>query len=143
MAVSQSMSCYPRKYVCRMIWNWSTIISTKKLDRRFADYPAYRRTHRKNAGGHAVARPGYPDRPRTTFSRQGHPQKVAINAVMAGAKSDYLPVIIAALEATLEERYGLHHRQTTTHAAAPLLIISGPIVKDLNINYGNGCFGPG
>ncbi len=70
-------------------------------------------------------------------------RKVAINAVMAGAKSDYLPVIIAALEATLEERYGLHHRQTTTHAAAPLLIISGPIVKDLNINYGNGCFGPG
>ena len=39
--------------------------------------------------------------------------------------------------------YGLAHRQTTTHAGAPLILVNGPIVKTLKINYGTGCFGPG
>lgn len=70
-------------------------------------------------------------------------RKISVNAVMAGCKPEYLPVVVAALEATLEPRYGLHHRQTTTHAAAPMIIVNGPIVGALKINYGNGCFGPG
>jgi len=70
-------------------------------------------------------------------------RRIAVNAVMAGCRPQYLAVVVAALRATLEPRYGLHHRQTTTHAAAPLVIVNGPIVKALHINYGNGCFGPG
>ena len=70
-------------------------------------------------------------------------RKVAVNAVMAGCKPEYLPVVVAALEATLDESYGLHHRQTTTHAGAPMIIVNGPVIKKLKINYGNGCFGPG
>jgi hypothetical protein len=70
-------------------------------------------------------------------------RNVAVNAVMAGCLPSYLPVIVAALSAVLEEPYGLAHRQTTTHAGAPLLIVNGPIVRELGLNYGNGVFGPG
>ena len=70
-------------------------------------------------------------------------RKIAVNAVMAGCRPEYLPVLVAAIEAVTEPAYGLAHRQTTTHAGAPLIIVNGPIVKRLGINYGNGVFGPG
>jgi hypothetical protein len=70
-------------------------------------------------------------------------RQVAVNAVMAGAKPEYLPVIVAALEAVSEPEYGLSHRQTTTHAGAPLIIVNGPIAGRLRINCGRGLFGPG
>lgn len=70
-------------------------------------------------------------------------RRIAVNAVMAGCAPEYLPVIVAALQAVLEPVYGLAHRQTTTHAGAPLMIVNGPLVKKLGINYGNGLFGPG
>jgi hypothetical protein len=70
-------------------------------------------------------------------------RNVAVNAVMAGCRPAYLPVVVAALSAVLEKAYGLAHRQTTTHAGAPLLIVNGPIVRELGLNYGNGVFGPG
>ena len=68
---------------------------------------------------------------------------IAVNAVMAGCRPTYLSVIVAALSAVLEKPYGLAHRQTTTHAGAPLIIVNGPIVRELGLNYGNGVFGPG
>ncbi len=68
---------------------------------------------------------------------------VAVNAVMAGCRPEYLPVVVAALQAVLETKYGLAHRQTTTHAGAPLIIVNGPCVERLGLNYGNGVFGPG
>ena len=46
-------------------------------------------------------------------------RQIAVNAVMAGAKPEYLPVIVAALQAVSAPIYGLAHRQTTTHAGAP------------------------
>ncbi|MDB5905389.1 MAG: hypothetical protein JWM26_4267, partial [Betaproteobacteria bacterium] len=70
-------------------------------------------------------------------------QQIAVNAVMAGAKAEYLPVIVAALQAVSEPEYGLSHRQTTTHAGAPLIIVNGPVVERLRINCGRGLFGPG
>ena len=70
-------------------------------------------------------------------------RNIAVNAVMAGCLPSYLPVIVAALAAVLEKPYGLAHRQTTTHAGAPLLIVNGPIVREIGLNYGNGVFGPG
>jgi hypothetical protein len=47
------------------------------------------------------------------------------------------------LRAVMEPAYGLEHRQTTTHAGAPLIIVNGPIVQRLRINCGTGVFGPG
>ena len=70
-------------------------------------------------------------------------RQIAVNAVMAGARPEYLPVIVAALQAVSEPAYGLSHRQTTTHAGAPLIIVNGPIVERLRINCGRGVFGPG
>ena len=70
-------------------------------------------------------------------------RQVAVNAVMAGCKPEYLPVVVAALRAVSEPAYGLAHRQTTTHAGAPLIIVNGPIVRTLRINCGTGLFGPG
>lgn len=70
-------------------------------------------------------------------------RQVAVNAVMAGCKPEYLPVVVAALRAVMEPAYGLEHRQTTTHAGAPLIIVNGPIVQRLRINCGTGVFGPG
>ncbi len=74
---------------------------------------------------------------------RGTVKNIAVNAVMAGCLPEYMPVIVTALEALLEPPYGLHHRQTTTHAGAPLMIVNGPVAKDLKINGGTGCFGPG
>jgi len=70
-------------------------------------------------------------------------QQIAVNAVMAGCRPEYLPVVVAALQAVSEPAYGLSHRQTTTHAGAPLIIVNGPIAQDLRINCGRGVFGPG
>ena len=70
-------------------------------------------------------------------------RQIAVNAVMAGCRPEYLPVVIAALQAVSEPAYGLSHRQTTTHAGAPLTIVNGPIVSELRINCGRGVFGPG
>ena len=77
--------------------------------------------------------------------RMGHAtlRQIAVNAVMAGARPEYLPVVVAALQAVSEPAYGLAHRQTTTHAGAPLVIVNGPIVERLRINCGRGVFGPG
>jgi hypothetical protein len=54
-----------------------------------------------------------------------------------------MPVIITALEAMSEERFGLDAIQPTTHPVAPLMIINGPIAKKLDINSECGAFGPG
>ena len=70
-------------------------------------------------------------------------RQIATNAVMAGCLPEYLPVVVAALQAVSDPVYGLSHRQTTTHAGAPLIIVNGPIVKRLKINGGRGLFGPG
>ncbi|MFC2025446.1 hypothetical protein ACFLTG_03450 [Chloroflexota bacterium] len=69
-------------------------------------------------------------------------EKLAINAVMAGCLPDYLPVIIAAVEAMTEPQFNLNGIQCTTNPVAPLTIVNGPIVKELDINGGYNCLGP-
>jgi hypothetical protein len=70
-------------------------------------------------------------------------EKIAINCVMAGCKPEYAPVVIAAVQAMLEERFNLNGVQTTTHCCAPLALVSGPIVKTLGFNTKEGAFGHG
>ena len=70
-------------------------------------------------------------------------EKIAVNAVMAGCRPEYLPVVIAAVEAISDEAFDLHGVAATTHFASPLLIINGPIRKLLDVNSGAGVFGPG
>ncbi len=70
-------------------------------------------------------------------------EKIAINCVMAGCKPQYVPIVIAAIEAMLEERFNLNGVQTTTHGCAPLVMVSGPAVKTLGFNTREGAFAHG
>ncbi len=67
-------------------------------------------------------------------------EKIAINAVMAGCKPEYMPIVVTALEAMLDPAFELLRVQATTAGPAPLAIISGPVVKKLGFNYGVGAF---
>ena len=70
-------------------------------------------------------------------------EKVAVNAVMAGCRPDYLPVVIAGVQAMCDERANLHGVQGTTHTATPLFIVNGPVRGRLDVNSAAGVFGSG
>ena len=70
-------------------------------------------------------------------------EKIAINCMMAGCRPEYVPVVIAAVQAMLEDRFNLNGVQTTTHSCAPLVMVSGPVVKRLGFNTREGVFGHG
>jgi hypothetical protein len=68
---------------------------------------------------------------------------VAIHALMAGCKPEYLPVVLGGLEIMLREEFNVNGVQGTMHGVAPLMIVNGPYAREIGINGSNGCFGPG
>ncbi len=70
-------------------------------------------------------------------------EKIAVNAVMAGCRPEYLPIIIAAVEGITDGSFNMLGVQTTDESVAPLLIVNGPIARELNINSSFGLLGPG
>jgi hypothetical protein len=70
-------------------------------------------------------------------------EKVAINAVMAGCRPEYLPVVIAAAECACDAAFNLHGVSTSTHFSAPLIIVNGPVRRRIGLNASFGVFGPG
>lgn len=70
-------------------------------------------------------------------------EKIAINAVMAGCRPEYMPVLLAAVDALADPAFNLQGVQVTTNPVAPLLIVNGPARHELGFNAGYGCFGPG
>ena len=70
-------------------------------------------------------------------------EKVAINAVMAGCKPEYLPVVLAATEAILTDDYNIHGVMATTMGASPVLVVNGPIRHRIGMNMGLGALGQG
>ena len=70
-------------------------------------------------------------------------EKIAINAVMAGCLPQYMPVVIAAVEALTDPKLNLYALQATTGGPAIMLIVNGPIRKQLNINGGSNALGEG
>ena len=70
-------------------------------------------------------------------------EKVAINAVMAGCRPEYMPVVVAAVEGIVDPRWSYHGPGTSTAGAAVLMIVNGPIARALDINAGDNLFGPG
>jgi hypothetical protein len=70
-------------------------------------------------------------------------EKVAINAVMAGCRPEYLPVVIAALEAACSDEFNLHGVLATTYFATPVLVVNGPIRHEIALNCGGNVFGQG
>ncbi len=70
-------------------------------------------------------------------------EKVAINAVMAGCRPEYLPVVLAAVQAVTDPAFNLHGVSTSTHFSAPLIVVHGPIRSRIGLNCSFGVFGPG
>jgi len=68
---------------------------------------------------------------------------VAIHALMAGCKPEYLPVVLGGLALMLREEFNLNGVQGTMHGVAPLMIVNGPYARKIGLHGGNGCFGPG
>jgi hypothetical protein len=70
-------------------------------------------------------------------------ENIAINAVMAGCPPSHMPLLIASIQAACAPEFGLYSVQATTHPCAVLMLVSGPIVQQLDLNCGHGAFGPG
>lgn len=68
---------------------------------------------------------------------------VAINAVMAGCRPSYLPLVVAAAEAVADPAFNLNGVQATTHVCASLIVVNGPVRDCLQINCSTNCFGQG
>lgn len=68
---------------------------------------------------------------------------VAVHAVMAGCRPEYLPVVLGATALMLREEFNMNGVQGTMHGVAPLMIVNGPHAEEIGIHGGNGCFGPG
>ena len=68
-------------------------------------------------------------------------EKLAVNAVMAGAPAAAMPLLCAALEAMLDPEFNLFALNTTTCCVVPGLFVNGPARHDLSIPYAAGCFG--
>ena len=70
-------------------------------------------------------------------------EKIAINAVMAGCKPEYLPVVLAAVEAVLDASFAMHGVLATTMFVGPVVIVNGPIRRHIGMNAKGNVLGQG
>lgn len=70
-------------------------------------------------------------------------EKVAINAVMAGCKPEYMPVVLAAVEAVLDPAFTLHGVLATTMFVGPVLVVNGPVRRRIGMNALGNALGQG
>jgi hypothetical protein len=75
--------------------------------------------------------------------RQATLEKIAVNAVLAGCRPEYFPVVLSALEAVLDEDCRLYGIQTATNTSSPLIIVNGPVIDELGFNARGNVFGQG
>ena len=70
-------------------------------------------------------------------------QSLAANAVMAGCHPEHFPAVVAALRACLAPDYNLHGTLATTHPCTNLIMVNGPIARQIGMNGGANAFGSG
>ena len=70
-------------------------------------------------------------------------EKVAINAVMAGCKPEYLPIVLTAVEMACTPEFNIHGVLATTMSVGPVLIVNGPIRRAIGMNSGINALGQG
>jgi len=68
-------------------------------------------------------------------------EKVAVNAVLAGAPAASMPLLCASVEAMADPDFNLFALNTTTSCVVPGVFVNGPVRDELGIPYGPGCFG--
>ncbi len=69
-------------------------------------------------------------------------EHLAINAAMAGCRPEYMPVLVAAVEAVTDPAYKFNH-MASLGSPWPLFVVNGPLGRDLGFNSGLYLFGPG
>lgn len=67
----------------------------------------------------------------------------AIAAIMSGCKPEYMPILVTAFKCMGNKKYNFTQSVTTSHPGGNLVLVSGPITKELHIHGGQGCLGPG
>jgi len=70
-------------------------------------------------------------------------EKIAVNAVLAGCRPEYLPVLMAALEAACTDDFNMHGLLATTFFSGPIVIVNGPIAREIGMNSGVNVLGQG
>ena len=70
-------------------------------------------------------------------------EKAAVNAVMAGCRPEYFPVVLAALTAVCNDTFNMHGMLATTMPVGPVFIVNGPIARQIGMNNGINVFGQG
>ena len=70
-------------------------------------------------------------------------EKAAVNAVMAGCRPEYFPVVLAVIETALDPKFSMHGLLATLWFAGPVVIINGPIAKRIGMNSGGNALGQG
>jgi hypothetical protein len=70
-------------------------------------------------------------------------EKIAINAVMAGCRPDYMPVVVAGVRALCDDEFDLVGISGTTDAVAPVFVVNGPVRASIDLNCAAGVLGPG
>ena len=70
-------------------------------------------------------------------------EKVAVNAVMAGCKPEYLPVVLAAIEAACTDQFNMHGLLCTLWFSGPIIIVNGPIRREIGMNTDKNALGQG
>jgi hypothetical protein len=70
-------------------------------------------------------------------------EKVAINAVMAGCRPEYLPIVLTAVEAACTDEFNIHGVLATTWFSGPLVVVNGPLGRAIGMNSGVNALGQG
>ncbi len=70
-------------------------------------------------------------------------EKVAVNAVLAGCRPEYLPVVLAAVEAACTDEFNMHGLLATTYFSGPVVMVNGPISRAIGMNSGGNALGQG
>ncbi len=69
--------------------------------------------------------------------------KIAINAVMAGCKPEYFPIVLAAVEAAFDDKFCLGGLLATTWFSGPMVVVNGPIREAVDMNWSGNLLGQG
>lgn len=72
----------------------------------------------------------------------GTVETLAVNLAMAGGRPEYLPILIAAIEAILDPAVKHQVFNATTCSVYPAVIVNGPVAKQIRLSWGYGCLGP-
>jgi hypothetical protein len=70
-------------------------------------------------------------------------EKAAINAVMAGCRPEYFPVVLAVIEAALKPEFSMHGLLATLWFSGPVVIVNGPVTRRIGMNSGGNALGQG